>query len=604
MKKIAKFTNLTLFNLIIIFVIIAITITIGAIHIFTSHAQTNNGSSNIDFYVSGNKIMESTGRQFIPYGFVVWCLSDPNLSCNQHTSQYPVSDSDKITAAANFWHANTVRIQVAWENLFSGPGGSVNNSFLSELDSEVNLANSYHMVAIITEQTERYNGSVFPDSNSVNFWNFMASHYKNNPMVFFDLFNEPRLFPSMFIGGSDSQVWNIWQNGGTVILNSNNQSTTFVGMQTLVNTIRAVGANNIIIAEGNNKDQDLSELSTHLLSGNNIAYGTEPSLRPGGSTPDGTPAEWQSNWGNLAQSYPIMMEAFIDTPGDSSCNTNSPTLLPQLLNYLQANNLGLIYFSMDPGEAVVGYNLDQPTSFSNSTYNCSSSVNLNTNTEGPGQDILSWYIANSKPVLPMSSSSSTTTTVTSQSLHTTSSASFSPSSPNKSSKTSPLSPSVANISNGVKYNITQEGLVKAEYFLNNKLLIVITKPPFNYTLNTSHLLNGEYKYSVNLFYSSGRVIASTTYIDVHNPFSLTQLVLTAQKYNGIIIISVIAIIFFIIVYKFKIEKVLSFYRLKINKTSSKPVDLTNILQKDQSYQVNLSQEKIIQPELDNNKVRK
>lgn len=353
-----------------------------------STTQTTKGSgrvptTSISFRVKGNKILESNGRQYVPYGFVLWCLSAPTLSsCDSG----PDSDSKKIVAAATFWHANTVRLQVAWQHLFIGNSASVNQSFVQMLDSEVSLANSYHMVVIITLQTERYKGSLMPDDNALRFWTFMAKHFKKNPLVFFDLFNEPRLT------GTPSEVWKIWQGGGTVSTPTGLE--TYVGMQQLVDAIRSEGAQNIVVAEGIEKDHLLAGLPA--LKGLNLAYGTEPSLRTRGKTKDATPDQWQENWGLLSARYPIMMEAFIDYPQSTACNPYSPTLVPQLLAYLESHHLGLLYFTMEPGLAIVGNNLTKPTSFSGPTFDCAAL--LRTNTQGPGQDILKWFQQNSRPI--------------------------------------------------------------------------------------------------------------------------------------------------------------------------------------------------------------
>ncbi len=138
------------------------------------------------------------------------------------------------------------------------------------------------MVATITLQEEDQGGPAFPTASSTNFWKYMAAHYKNNPDVFFDLYNEPRLPAEAFgASGSMSDVWNTWQNGGTALTSQGKGKTgttqvTYVGMQSLVNTIRAQGAENIIVAEGPNYDEDLSGITTHPLTGGNIAYGYEP----------------------------------------------------------------------------------------------------------------------------------------------------------------------------------------------------------------------------------------------------------------------------------------------------------------------------------------
>ena len=350
-------------------------------------------------HVDGNEVVAAGGGRYIPYGFVVWCLSSPDLSCNETSATNPNTDSDRIRAAATFWHANTVRIQVAWQHLFVGDTTTVDQSYLSQLDAEVGLATSLHMISIITLQTERYGGSIMPDSHAVSFWSVMARHYAADPSVAFDLFNEPRLNPKHWPGWTEPGMWDIWQKGGTVTLAGESTPTTFVGMQQLVDTVRAAGASNVVVAEGNQSDHDLSGLPQHVLTGSNITYGMEPDLGRAANLPyaDDTPALWATNWGSLSRTYPLMMEALQDYPGSSLCNPRSPQLFPQLLAYLQADHLGLIFFSLDPGIGVVGNDLEQPTSFDGvARLDCS--ADLATNTVGPGADLLTWFQANSHPV--------------------------------------------------------------------------------------------------------------------------------------------------------------------------------------------------------------
>ncbi len=349
--------------------------------------------------VVGNQVLDSSGTQYIPYGFVVWCLSSPDPSCNRPSSADPNTDADRIRAAATFWHANTIRIQVAWQNLFVGSSTTINQAFLGQLDSEVALAGSLHLVSIITLQTERYDGSIMPDSHAVSFWSAVARHYASNPNVMFDLFNEPRLNAKHWPEWSEAGMWNIWQKGGSVTLTGDSTPTTFVGMQQLVDTIRAAGASNVIVAEGNQSDHDLSGLPQHTLTGQNITYGIEPDMGRGASFPyaDDTERLWTTNWGTLSATYPLMMEGFQDYPGSSACNPRSPQLFPRLLAFLQADHLGLIFYSLDPGIGVVGNNLEHPTSFDGVIrFDCS--ADLATNTAGPGADLLGWFQANATPI--------------------------------------------------------------------------------------------------------------------------------------------------------------------------------------------------------------
>jgi hypothetical protein len=309
------------------------------------------------YHVVGNEFVAPNGQRFVPYGFVLYCLALTSLSCEKSSSAEPNTDIDRIRAAATFWHANAVRIQVAPEHLFSGS----NTSYLKALDGEVQLANQLGMVAIVTLQTEESGGPPLPTKPAVKFWRFMARRFKGNSMVFFDLYNEPRLTPRL----GESWMWNLWRNGGTDEVKGKQE--TFVGMQELVEVIRHTGADNIIITEGNQGDHDLSDLPEYLLTGSNIGYGMEPDL----TTSDDSQAQWAANWGNLANSVPIAMEAFQDYPTAGVCNSASPSLLPALLDYLQSKHLGLIAFSLDRGNFYVGNNLQDPTTFVGATsYPC------------------------------------------------------------------------------------------------------------------------------------------------------------------------------------------------------------------------------------------
>ena len=324
---------------------------------FASNASVTR--SDHGFRVVDNEFVAPDGRPYIPYGFVLYCLALASLNCEHSTRDEPNTDIDRIRTAATFWHANAVRIQVAPEHLFSS--SPYNWSYLQTLDGEVKLANQLGMVAIVTLQTEEYDGPPLPTSSALTFWTFMARHYKHNPMVFFDLYNEPRLTPRL----GESWMWNLWRNGGTDEVKG--QQERFVGMQHLVDQIRRTGAQNIIIAEGNQGDHDLSQLPQHLLIGSNVAYGIEPDLTPS----DDSPAQWVANWANLAKSVPIAMEAFQDYPTAGVCNPQSPRLLPELLDYLQDNHLGLIVFSLNRGNLFVGDNMEDPTTFDGvTTYPC------------------------------------------------------------------------------------------------------------------------------------------------------------------------------------------------------------------------------------------
>lgn len=337
-----------------------------------SHAATAS------YHVVGNQILDPSGKAYAPYGFIFECLAykDPYGSCNKASE----SDTDKIKATAGFWHGNTVRLQVAPENLLDQ--SPYDSKFMSLMDGEVNLANNLGLVVILSQQEEEYGGPIFNTQKSITFWKVMADHYKNSPKVFFDLYNEPAINPTNI--GSSSAMWNVWQNGG-----NGTDGTAYVGYQTLINTIRGEGANNILVAEAPKTDSDLSGVPSHLLTGGNIAYGVETNLQSFSRTT----SDWYNEWGQYKKQFPVMPEAFRDNVG-RTCDPNSPADVPALLNYMHSIGMGSLYWTLESGIATTSANLTTPTTYNgHTTISCPASladINPN-NTVGPGADLLAFF---------------------------------------------------------------------------------------------------------------------------------------------------------------------------------------------------------------------
>jgi hypothetical protein len=340
------------------------------------------------YQVVGTHVVDPNGNRFVPYGFVVECLASVSLTCAVPYPRLAATYLRTIQAAAVTWHSNVVRLQVSQEHLFDQR--PYDATYLAQVDAAVNEANSLGMIAIVTLQEEEYNGPLMPTATAVAFWNVVAAHYASNPMVFFDLYNEPRL-TSTAAGGGDI-LWSIWRNGGTV------GGVTYVGMQTLVDTVRATGAQNIIMAEGNEFATSLLGVPLWLLTGTNIVYGVKPVV----SGAYVTPSTWNAAFGALSSQVAVFPQAFTDNVASNVCQPNSPTVVPALLGYLGSIQLGLIDYSLDAGNAVVaGSNYLTPTSYPSSTISCAPGTPPNpANTVGDGSDLMSWYQANSHPAVP------------------------------------------------------------------------------------------------------------------------------------------------------------------------------------------------------------
>jgi aryl-phospho-beta-D-glucosidase BglC (GH1 family) len=178
------------------------------------------------------------------------------------------SDQASIDAMKT-WGINVVRIPLnedCWLGINGQPAGGLSASqYRSAIVTFVNLLGSNNIAAVIDLQwaapgTQVPNGNLNPmpdEDHSPAFWGSVAATFKGNDAVLFDLFNEPHpLFPQ-----DSAEAWTCLRDGGggaggggacgNLVTDANSGTPyTAAGTQELVNTIRAAGADNIIMVPG------------------------------------------------------------------------------------------------------------------------------------------------------------------------------------------------------------------------------------------------------------------------------------------------------------------------------------------------------------------
>jgi len=88
--------------------------------------------------------------------------------------------------------------------------------------------------------------------HSIAFWQSCASYFKDKHNVIFDLFNEP--YPNF--GTLDYEgSWRCWRDGGWCP----GVNYDVAGMQDMINAVRGVGANNVLILGGLSYANDLTK---------------------------------------------------------------------------------------------------------------------------------------------------------------------------------------------------------------------------------------------------------------------------------------------------------------------------------------------------------
>ncbi len=336
------------------------------------------------FHVAGNQILDSTGKVFVARGLEVYDVSRTSWKLDlARDNQVGNLGSGEFQAASNFWHANLIRVQLAEDNLASGstPG------YLTEIDHLVNLATSNGMAIIVSDQTEETSNNPAPTQESVSFWSQVAAHYGHNPSVIFDLFNEWRI-PWSDVGG-EAQAWQLWQNGGT----DPTTKKSYVGMQQLVNAVRSTGATNLILAQGIGAGEVLDQVTSHLLTGGNIAYAVHPYFNA--SEVNNPTSIWDNRFGIASQSVPVMADEWGEyQSAKGECFPGAPAMVPQLFSYLKSHHIGIVGWALFPGILIRGWSWTTPTAFDQSSYTCGPSIafpNMSPTAEGAGYSLLSYF---------------------------------------------------------------------------------------------------------------------------------------------------------------------------------------------------------------------
>jgi len=233
-------------------------------------------------HVSGNWIQDAAGNNVTLRGVAVLPQNEA-FYCHYCFNQDISTVIGQASNAADGWYSRVVRITVTKADSLTPAAEFANN-----IDPLVQTAISNGLYAIIDLHFISDYGSqgkAIRQSTVMDFWNYVAPRYANVPNVIFEVFNEP-------IGPTN---WTTWQ----------------AYIQPVVNAIRAVAPNNLILMGSPNWSQMANSAVTSPIVGSNIVYVYH--LYPNQGTP--TTALLDSKFGTASNSIPIMLTEFGWQPG-------------------------------------------------------------------------------------------------------------------------------------------------------------------------------------------------------------------------------------------------------------------------------------------------
>jgi endoglucanase len=255
-------------------------------------ASVKAAQTPLEISISGNHFvngLNGTGQTIQLRGVNV---SSSEYACAENFG-YDDGDYTSATAAAiAAWGANAVRIPLnedCWLNTNLPAGDPYGDAgYQQEIESFVSDLNADGIYAILDlhwtapgNQTALEQQPMPDMDHSPAFWTSVATAFKPNPAVVFDLFNEP-YDPTDERSGDDENAadevnWGCWESGTkpdpvgggapplpcyTQAYDTNAKPTTryqIVGMQTLLSDIRNVGATQPVMVGGLDYANDLGD---------------------------------------------------------------------------------------------------------------------------------------------------------------------------------------------------------------------------------------------------------------------------------------------------------------------------------------------------------
>ena len=294
--------------------------------------------------VAGNVLVDGAGA---PMRLTGVNYSGTEYACVQGWGIFDgPSDLASVQAIAS-WHANAVRVPLnedCWLGINGVPAAYSGANYQAAIVNYVNLLHSQGIYAIVElhwsapGSTKATGQNPMPDADHTPaFWTSVATAFKADPAVLLDLFNEP--YPDN--NADTTAAWSCWKNGGSCA----GVSYQVAGMQSLVSTVRATGATNVILAGGVNYANSLTSWLAYRpadplnqLAASAHIYGNN------GCGAQNNGACLTQTIAPVAAVVPVVFGETGETYDDSECTSQN---MQVILNWADAHNVSYLAWTWD-----------------------------------------------------------------------------------------------------------------------------------------------------------------------------------------------------------------------------------------------------------------
>jgi hypothetical protein len=292
-------------------------------------------------HVEGTQIIDASGHPVLLHGAQIESPFNYIKNWGNNKKINTVLNQSVFDAMVKEWKMNVLRLPISNWIYAKYP-----TDYLAKLDQVVQEANTAGLYIVLDLHDNGKAGSPYPKEGTlpkvenVGFWKIIAAHYKENPKILYDLYNEPQ-----------EPDWQTWLHGGGQI-----GGATSVGFQDLVDAVRSTGARQIIVLEpgsaGKGKNNGIgnsalvaeeggwSTLGAIRINDNNVIYSLHEYQGIAA-----TPEQQDAKWGPILNHYPLYYGEWAFLPNSytpAQCKGVSHDAAPQdvstFLNYAQSRN--------------------------------------------------------------------------------------------------------------------------------------------------------------------------------------------------------------------------------------------------------------------------
>lgn len=322
--------------------------------LFNVAAQTMPIRERLALHVQGNLLVTRTGQSVLLHGVN---RDGSDFLCADGAGIFGGPTGLDAIAALLTWHINAVRIPLN-EACWLGVGGVAPQfagaAYQHAVAAYVQALTGQGIYVILDlhksapgNYADTHTLLPVPDADhSITFWREVATQYRDNGMVLFDLFNEPH-----------SITWQCLRDGGACSGASAAKigigRYAAAGMQTLVDTVRSAGARNVLLVSGLHWSNDLSQWLAYEPhdSLHNIAASWHVYTR---QSPCADVACYTRELAPVAAQVPLVAGEFGADENGVSCDPQAEDAVGQMLNWFDQHQASYMAFTWNVGKPSCG----------------------------------------------------------------------------------------------------------------------------------------------------------------------------------------------------------------------------------------------------------